>query len=60
MDEEFISTRLFKPFSSTKVHGLGIGMYQSQEIVKAHRGRIEVKSVTGQGTEFVVYLPGEE
>lgn len=60
MDEEFISTRLFKPFSSTKVHGLGIGMYQSQEIIKAHRGRIEVKSVLGQGTEFVVYLPGEE
>jgi putative PEP-CTERM system histidine kinase len=59
MTQEFISTRLFKPFSSTKPHGLGIGMFQSQEIVKAHRGRMEVTSEPGQGTEFIIYLPGE-
>ncbi len=59
MDDEFISTRLFKPFSSTKPHGLGVGMYQSQEIIKAHRGRIEVSSKPGEGSRFWVYLPGE-
>jgi len=59
MTSEFISTSLFKPFSSTKKHGLGIGMYQAREIVVAHKGRIEVKSQVGQGTEFIVYLPGE-
>jgi len=59
MTQEFISTRLFKPFSSTKPYGLGIGMYQSREIVKAHRGLIEVYSEPGRGTEFIIYLPGE-
>jgi len=59
MTQEFISTRLFKPFSSTKPHGLGIGMYQSREIIKAHRGLIEVFSEPDQGTEFIIYLPGE-
>ncbi len=60
MEPEFISTRLFKPFRSTKPHGLGIGMYQSREIIKAHRGKIEVTSKPGAGAEFVIYLPGEE
>jgi putative PEP-CTERM system histidine kinase len=59
MTKEFVSTRLFKPFSSTKPHGLGIGMYQSREIIRAHRGRIEVISEPGKGTEFLIYLPKE-
>ncbi|MCK5127767.1 MAG: GAF domain-containing protein [candidate division Zixibacteria bacterium] len=60
MDEEYIATRLFKPFSSTKKHGLGIGMYQSREIILLHNGRIEVTSILGQGTEFTIILPGEK
>ncbi len=60
MDREFISTRLFKPFSSTKKYGLGIGMYQSREIILAHKGHLEVKSSVGLGTEFIVHLPGGE
>lgn len=60
MDPEFIATRLFKPFSSTKPHGLGIGMYQSREIVRAHRGRLEVDSRPGEGTTVTVFLPGDK
>ena len=60
MDQEFIATRLFKPFSSTKSHGLGIGLFQSREIVKAHRGKMEVISEPGKGTEFIIYLPGDK
>jgi putative PEP-CTERM system histidine kinase len=59
MTQEFIATRLFKPFSSTKPYGLGIGMFQTREIVNAHRGRIEVNSRPGEGSEFIIYLPGE-
>jgi len=34
-------------------------MYQSREIVKSHRGWMDVISVLGQGTEFIIHLPGE-
>jgi len=59
MTQEFIATRLFKPFSSTKAHGLGVGMYQTREIINANRGLIEINSRPGEGTEIIVYLPSE-
>lgn len=37
--------------------GLGLGLYISSEIVKAHGGRITVRSRTGAGTTFRVELP---
>jgi putative PEP-CTERM system histidine kinase len=57
MSEEFIENSLFKPFNTTKKRGLGIGLFHSKLIVEAHRGRIEVSSTPGEGTEFRVVLP---
>ena len=57
MNSEFINQSLFRPFQTTKKHGLGIGMFQSKMIVEAHRGKIEVQSETGKGTTFRVFLP---
>jgi putative PEP-CTERM system histidine kinase len=57
MNSEFLNRSLFRPFQTTKKNGLGIGMFQSKMIVEAHRGKIEVKSETGKGTTFRVYLP---
>lgn len=37
--------------------GLGIGLSLVQRLVEMHAGRVEVSSVVGQGSEFVVYLP---
>jgi two-component system phosphate regulon sensor histidine kinase PhoR len=37
--------------------GMGLGLYISREIVRAHRGRIDVESEPGKGTTFTVRLP---
>ncbi|MEA3308423.1 MAG: ATP-binding protein [Chloroflexota bacterium] len=37
--------------------GTGLGLSLSKEIVEAHGGRIEVKSVEGKGSTFLVKLP---
>jgi len=56
MSPRFIRKELFTPFRTTKKEGLGIGLYQSRQIVAAHGGRIEVVSSEGNGTVFTVWL----
>jgi putative PEP-CTERM system histidine kinase len=57
MSEDFMRTRLFQPFMSTKKRGLGIGMYQSREAIRQMGGDIKVESEQGKGTRFTVRLP---
>jgi putative PEP-CTERM system histidine kinase len=59
MSPAFLRDSLFRPFSTTKKKGLGIGMFQSKMIVDAHHGDIEVESEPGKGTTFRVILPLE-
>lgn len=59
MSAAFIRDRLFRPFSSTKSKGLGIGMFHSRMIVTAHEGTLQVRSEPGKGTTFMVSLPTE-
>jgi PAS domain S-box-containing protein len=50
--------RVFQPFfTSKKRRGLGLGLPICDRIVKAHGGRINVKTQPGEGTIFEVYLP---
>jgi signal transduction histidine kinase len=57
MSEEFIKTRLFRPFSTTKNKGIGLGLFTCREIVETHGGRLEVNSIPNSGTRFRVVLP---
>jgi signal transduction histidine kinase len=51
------SKKIFFPFFSTKVSGLGIGLSLSENIIEQHQGKIEVDSIKDKGTIFKIWLP---
>lgn len=55
---------IFDRFKSASIKkdccGLGLGLYLSHEIVKAHRGTIRLKSSLGKGSTFTVVIPFNE
>jgi putative PEP-CTERM system histidine kinase len=58
MSTDFVRTRLFQPFESTKdAKGMGMGAYQVREYVRTIGGDVEVQSEPGQGTTFSIILP---
>ena len=57
MSAEFLNDRLFKPFTSTKVNGMGIGAYESRQYIQELGGSLTVQSELGQGTVVTVLLP---
>jgi putative PEP-CTERM system histidine kinase len=57
MSAEFIRTRLFQPFVSTKEQGFGIGAYEARSLISAMGGRLEVESREGEGTIFSLIFP---
>jgi signal transduction histidine kinase len=57
MSRAFIENRLFRPFSTTKKNGIGLGLYTCREVIRASGGSIDVQSVEGAGTTFRVVLP---
>ncbi|HUN75626.1 MAG TPA: XrtA/PEP-CTERM system histidine kinase PrsK [Steroidobacteraceae bacterium] len=58
MDAEFIRTRLFRPFDTTKgERGFGIGAFEAREFVRKCGGSITVESTPGKGTRFMISIP---
>jgi signal transduction histidine kinase len=49
--------RIFEPYFTTKVSGLGLGLVLTKKIVDAHGGEILVDSTPGKGTRIEVALP---
>jgi PAS domain S-box-containing protein len=54
--------RIFDPYFTTKEKdvGTGLGLAVVRGIVKKYRGTIDVESIPGKGTSFVVRLPALE
>lgn len=52
--------KIFEPLFSTKVYGVGLGMPTIQQIMKQHRGGIDVSSQEGEGTTVTLWLPCPE
>jgi putative PEP-CTERM system histidine kinase len=57
MSAEFVQNRLFKPFQTTKVAGMGIGAYESFQYVQELGGKVQVDSEEGRGTVVRLLLP---
>lgn len=51
--------KIFDPFFTTKDvgKGTGLGLSVSYGIIEKHKGKIEVISAVGKGTEFIISLP---
>ena len=62
MSQEFVQ-KIFSPFERertstvSRTHGTGLGMAITKNIVDMMGGTIEVNTVQGKGTEFIVCLP---
>ena len=53
-------SRIFDPFFTTRPTGTGLGLSITKNIIEEHSGRIEVRSVWGEGTTFRIHLPLKE
>jgi len=55
--EETHMEKLFEPFFSTKVTGIGLGLAITKEIIENHGGTIEVESKLEKGATFTMSFP---
>jgi putative PEP-CTERM system histidine kinase len=60
MSADFIRSRLFQPFASTKDGGFGIGAFEARTLIAGMGGRIEVESREGEGSRFTIFLPAAQ
>lgn len=53
--------RIFDPFFTTKDvgRGTGLGLFVTHEIIEEHGGALELKSMEGMGTTFLIRLPSK-
>lgn len=55
---ENIKNNIFQPFSTTKEHGMGMGLSISRSIIEKHRGKLyHQETVNVQGATFCFNLP---
>ncbi len=54
---ENLFTRFYRAENTKGINGLGLGLYLTKQIIDLHKGRIEVNSEYGKGSEFFFTIP---
>jgi signal transduction histidine kinase len=54
--EPFQIVHIFEPFYTTKSTGTGLGLPSAKSIIDSHGGMINVDSLPGKGTRFIITL----
>ena len=54
------SLRLGEPFQTTKLEGMGLGLYLSSVLADRMEGALQIESVEGGGTRVALILPRKE
>ena len=49
--------RLFEPYFTSKINGLGLGLAATLTLLQSHHASVEVESELGRGTTFTVTFP---
>jgi nitrogen fixation/metabolism regulation signal transduction histidine kinase len=52
--------KLFDPFFSTKITGLGLGLAMTKRVVEEHGGKADFQSTEGKGSVMTISLPIRE
>ena len=55
--EQAIQEKLFIPFFTTKIEGMGMGLSICRSLIAAHKGTLTFDSLSGLGTCFYITLP---
>ena len=51
------SSKLFRPFFTTKPNGTGLGLAVVQKIIVQHGGQVEARNLPAGGAAFIITLP---
>lgn len=56
---EEIKDKILQPFFTTKkgTEGTGLGLSITHDIIKRHNGNLEIHSIEGEQTQFIIFLP---
>jgi len=56
-DKEKIFNEFYRAANAQRYKGQGIGLAMVKKIIEMHKGSIEIDSVIGKGTKFIILLP---
>ena len=55
-----LQDKILQPFFTTKEEGTGLGLSIAARIIEEHDGWLDVTSIEGEGTTFIITLPTKE